>query len=304
MSRQWRYRSRHCQELKFSSPEIITQKEMIEMGSQEIIAVPGNGEISSVDLTDDIISSAERRVEKIKKIITLALKITNHQDWVDQQGKPYLQGSGAEKVARLFGLKIHSVKVEKKETSDEKGQFYYYLTTGVAEMKGGLDSLVAIGTCSSKDQFFAKTKDADGNPVWKPLSEVDETNIMKSSYTNFLVNGITRLLGLRNLTYEQLQEAGIDISKLTKVEYNKTPETEDITAKRQELAEMILMLANNDGKVAEDILEKESTFTAKDGKVVKGKRSLKELSPKMINWVYSKIKKQFPSKPVKENANG
>ena len=51
------------------------------------------------------------------------------------------------------------------------------------------------------------------------MSEVDETNIMKAAYSNCVANGITRLLGIRNLTWEQVKLGGIDPSKAAKVKY-------------------------------------------------------------------------------------
>lgn len=183
--------------------------------NEEIIAKPKNGESKElIDRTDDIIATAERRIERISKIKMYALKSTNHEDWVDMQGKPYLTSSGAEKVARLFGVKIRDVKTEKKDSSDEKGKFYYYLVTGVAELKGGDDYIEAVGTCSSKDQFFAKR-----GGQFKPLSEVEETNILKAAYSNFIGNAITRLLGIRNLTWEELKTIGIAPDKVARVEY-------------------------------------------------------------------------------------
>jgi len=182
--------------------------EIIHIDSQE-----QNGK-ELIEITDDIIATAERRIERITKLKLFALKSTNSDDWIDQNGRPYLTGSGAEKVARLFGVKIKDVKSEKRTSDDEKGKFYYYLVTGTAMLKDNQDSIEAVGTCSSKDQFFAKR-----NGVLLPLSEVDETNILKSAYTNFVVNSITRLLGIRNMTWEELNSVGINKEKVAKVEY-------------------------------------------------------------------------------------
>lgn len=182
---------------------------MNDQESKEILVVPNQ---SLADMTDDIISSAERRVASVEKIINLALKITNAQDWVDQNGKPYLTGSGAEKVARLFGVCWSNIKTEKIMTEDENGKFYFYQTSGVFSVRN--DKVEAVGTCSSKDQFFA----IRGGQL-QPLSKVDETNIMKSSYTNCVANGITRLLGLRNLTWQQVEKVGVQRDQVASVKY-------------------------------------------------------------------------------------
>ena len=167
---------------------------------------------SQVDLIDDIFAAANRRIQQLEQIVTMSIKRTNENDWVDQQGKPYLTCSGAEKIARLFGVCWRNVKNEKVISSDELGQFYFYECTG--EFTLGSDTITAIGTCSQKDQFFAKTKEG-----MKPASEIDETNIRKAAYSNMVVNGVSRILGIRNLTWEQVKAGGVDTSKVSKVSY-------------------------------------------------------------------------------------
>ena len=167
---------------------------------------------SQLDMTEDILAAANRRVAQLDKIISLSLKRTNKNDWVDQQGKPYLCSSGAEKIARLFGVCWDHVRCEKILSSDEKGQFYYFEYTG--DFTLGNDKITAVGTCSQKDQFFSI---ALGQP--KPASEIDETNIRKAAFSNMLVNGITRILGIRNLTWEELEASGIRRSDAAKVTY-------------------------------------------------------------------------------------
>lgn len=176
------------------------------------VVVVSNQELT--DNTDDIIAAAERRIANLQKVISLALKITNQNDWVDFQGKPYLGSSGSQKVARLFGVCWREMKTEKVISSDEKGQFYFYKTTALFYLKGKNDLVEATGTTSSKDPFFAKV----GGEL-KPMSEIDETNILKSSVTNCISNGITSLLGLKNLTWEQIKGGGITQNGTAKVNY-------------------------------------------------------------------------------------
>lgn len=176
----------------------------------EIMAMPAPA--TQVDMTEDILAAANRRVAQLDKIISLSIKRTNENDWVNQDGKPYLCASGAEKIARLFGVGWDHVRCEKILSNDEKGQFYYFEYTG--DFYLGNDRISAVGTCSQKDQFFAMSK---GH--MKPASEIDETNIRKAAYSNMLVNGITRILGIRNLTWEELTASGIDRAKVQGVNY-------------------------------------------------------------------------------------
>lgn len=180
-----------------------------EVNQNEIITMTPSNQL---DMTDDILAAANRRIAQLDKIVKLSISRTNENDWVDQGGKPYLTCSGAEKIARLFGVCWKDVESEKVISADETGQFYFYETSGTFTL--GQDSIRAVGTCSQKDQFFAKS-----GKEMKPLSEIDETNIRKSSYSNMVVNGITRILGIRNLTWKEVQEGGINPGKTSKINY-------------------------------------------------------------------------------------
>lgn len=181
-----------------------------QFDGHEMVVVPSQ---TLAEMSDDLIASAERRIASIEKIIALALKITNIHDWVDQNGKPYLAASGAEKIGRLFGVSWKILGEPLKISSnDEKGVFYFYQVTGIFSLLK--DTIHAIGTCSSKDQFFAKR-----GGEFKPISEIDETNILKAAYSNCVVNGVTRLLGIRNLTWEQVEASGLKRNTVAKVEY-------------------------------------------------------------------------------------
>ena len=156
-------------------------------------------------------ANAEKRIEAVNKIKNLALRVTNPSDWVDMGGKPYLQVSGSEKIGRLFGV---SWTVECEGCEGLKDGHYQYTYKGKFWFKGV--SIEAIGTRSSSDPFFCKRK---GTVL--PAEEVDRANVKKGAYTNCIGNGITRLLGIRNATYEDLNRAGVQIGTGRKVDYRQ-----------------------------------------------------------------------------------
>ena len=161
-----------------------------------------------------IAEQAEKRVEAMNKIKRMALKLTNPHDWVDESGRPYLQASGGEKVARLFGI---SWRISEPVRETIEGGHFTFTYKGEFSLGGA--AIEAIGTRSSKDGFF-KRYDRERNEL--PPSEIDPGDVKKSAYTNLLGNGITRLLGIRNLTYEDLAEfAGIKKEQITSVEYKR-----------------------------------------------------------------------------------
>lgn len=165
----------------------------------------------------DIAAHAEERLAALDKIKKVALLLTNRHDWVDEGGKPYLQGSGAEKVARLFGVSWRIFEPNEEDI----GQGHYIITyKGEFALGGAI--ITAIGTRSSKDGFFKKYKYAGDERIELPPSEIDKGDVKKSAYTNLIANGITRLLGIRNLTYEDLEKyAGIKRDQVSTVEYKK-----------------------------------------------------------------------------------
>lgn len=175
-----------------------------------------------------IANMAEKRIEAVKKIKGLVLRVTNIHDWIDQQGKPYLWASGAEKVARLFGI---SWKINDPEEEFIEGGHYSFTYKGTFAL-GGI-TIEAIGSRSSKDGFFKKygDKNESGKRDVLPPSEIDRGDVKKAAFTNCLANGITRLLGIRNLTWEELGEAGITRDKVTTVDYgsSKTERTGTIS---------------------------------------------------------------------------
>lgn len=226
---------------------------MNELNQNEIITF--DPQDTQLDQTEDILAAANRRIAQLDQIITLALKRTNDNDWVDQQGKPYLTCSGAEKIARLFGVNWVKVRCEKIISSDEQGQFYFYEYSG--EFRLGRDIICAVGTCSQKDAFFSKSKDGV-----KPASEIDETNIRKAAYSNMIVNGITRILGIRNLTWEQVKASGIDPSKTAKVTYDKKTQSENKISQAQ--FNRFYAIYQKSGKSEQEVTDFIARFHIKD----------------------------------------
>ena len=263
----------------------------MKMENKEIIKVEQDTDIigSEKDI-DFIVAQAEKQIETLKKVLGIAIKRTSPFDWVDQQGKPYLTASGAEKLMPLFGVSVSGTKLEKLQSEDDKGGSYIYKASGIFSWKGG--SIEAIGACSSRDKFFAYDSNSG---EFKALSQVDETNIMKAAYSNLMVRGITQLLGIRNLTWEQLIKFGVDKNSVQKVSYGKGKKdaTEDEKVKQEKLKDMILQMAYGKTKDAAAYLSGITQFTAKDGKVVKGVERPAFLTGKRLDIAFSKAERDY-----------
>jgi len=171
----------------------------------------------------ELAAQAERRVEAINKIKAYSLRLTQPSDWVDQNGRPYLQVSGAEKIARLFGI---SWRIDEPIREDLEGGHYIYTYKGYFSLAGA--EIEAIGSRSSKDPFFKRYVYVNGERKELPPSEIDPGDVKKAAYTNCIGNGITRLLGLRNISYDDLEKvAGIKREQITRIEYRSKSKQED-----------------------------------------------------------------------------
>lgn len=162
----------------------------------------------------DALEIIERRNALFERVMAVAVSSTSFNDWVDQAGKPYLQASGAEKCARRFGVSVFDTSIEREDLSDDNGRYYLYTVTGKAQL--GNEMIEAIGTCSSRDKFFGTVRGE-----LKAIQDVDIANIKKKAYTNFLGNAVRKLLGLNNLTWDDLAKHGINRSGKASVSYDK-----------------------------------------------------------------------------------
>lgn len=167
-----------------------------------------------------VAQQAERRIDAVIKIKQMALKVTNAGDWTDQGGKPYLLVSGSEKIANLFNV---SWRLDEPIIETEPDGHFTYTMRGIFSIPGR--SISAEGSRSSKDPFFKKYEWVNGQKTEKPITAIDKRDVRMAALTNLLGNGITRLLGIRNLSYADLKAfAGIEQSQLGKVEYKKKGE--------------------------------------------------------------------------------
>lgn len=157
----------------------------------------------SVDNILVMAEKADKMVTALNKIMRAALMATTNYDWVNIGGKPYLQESGATKVARLFGIAWKINDGYPIAAFDSKG--YPTYTYRMTFQFNGQD-IEAEGSRNAYDDFFT------GKDHSKPADAIDFSDVKKSAFTNCLNRGIKAIVpGLRNIRIETLQEAGIDV---------------------------------------------------------------------------------------------
>lgn len=173
-------------------------------------AIADESMLTSKDLTA-IADKAEKNIQAVKRIIAAALKVTNDSDWTDYGGKPYMEVSGAQKIASLF-----NVSWQPETPTVEFHDDGHYTWTYTGDFSLGRRVTGAVGTRSSRDDFFAVAHEKD-----VPISEIDAGAVKKAAWTNWLNRGIKAILGLNNLTWDQLKEAGMSEERIGKVRFRK-----------------------------------------------------------------------------------
>ena len=154
-----------------------------------------------------IADRADKMVGALNKIMQAAIKITTAKDWVLIGGTPYLQETGASKVARLFGIswKICDGYPKQELNKDGYPTYTYRMTFSM-----GGQTIETEGMRNAADDFFAGRSDKR-----KSVDEIDLADVKRSAYTNCLNRGIKGILpGLRNLDVSDLIAAGLDASKV------------------------------------------------------------------------------------------
>ena len=155
---------------------------------------------------------ADRYITAMNKIMDAALRITNELDWCLIGGSPYLQESGATKVARLFGISIQMIGHPIVECDPLGYKTYTYRARFLLK-----DQFVECeGSRSASDEFFS------GKDKSKKPDEIDDRDVKMAAYTNCLNNGIKRLIpNLRNIDVETLERAGLNVGKIRGYTFKK-----------------------------------------------------------------------------------
>lgn len=261
-----------------------------------------------------------------------ALTKTRPHHWVarrDSKGNTTLNlmAPGAERIRANCPIgymnKRDYVETWNKETGPGY-TIYYEADFFLGSPKSG--TMPVIGSCSSDDDFFsiehndmpfnaenpehkAALESGDGKlsgdgktiymKVRVPAAEVSKEDIRKSALSNLVVNGVTRVLGIRSISPDELQEVGIDIAKIPSIDYGSKRAQSGRLAPAQEqhkaeLWKMLVELCGGDEAKAKADLKRRTAFKARDGgRDYDGQDNWERLSEKQIEMHYERIKADY-----------
>jgi len=231
---------------------------------------------------DQIVGDVEKGIQSYNRLKEVALKLTGPEDWVQIGKQPYLLESGAQKIAKAFGVAIFDVRVETQWQEDPKGRYQVVIAKGKAFSRKLGSYVEDVGVCSQRDKFFAIE-----NEKLKPIEDVDFANVIKKAVTNLYGRLIKRVVGLMGVSWEDLDKAGIKPG--AKVDFK---EKKPLSPEAKKIGELILEMAGGDKEAAGKMLQKFSEFKSKDGKV-HSVSSVAELSENWAKQLLPKVEKAY-----------
>lgn len=249
---------------------------------------PNEMQIASEEQLNQVLAGANRYLELQDRMRKLSIKVTNADDWVNQGGKPYLQLTGTNKIARAFGVQSYNLTFEKEVIKDDKGEYVIY--HAMCDMSWNNKSITSIGACSTRDSFFGKTKAG-----LKPLSEIDMINIKKKAQANVMNRGIKQLLGL-SFTWDDIEKysdgkvtrgGSANVTYAGGTKGGKQVESSEITQKRTEIVSMLVDIFQDDLQKGSDYIFE---LTNNPTKGFAGKKTVKDLTAGQIPYIHSRIK--------------
>jgi len=224
------------------------------------------------------IDPIQQNIERTKTLIGWVMSFTGPKDWVIyNNGVAYLKATGAERIATLMNIKWTRPEYITDDFKDENGKIIERLVTCRSDFtlnNGGYNrSIEGI-------EGYASTKDTTVNKFKMPAKEVSLKDLKKVAYSKMILEGIRRLLGIRELPVEYLPEKWRD--RIEKVEFA------NINEMKEYIHQWLIRKSNGDGKKYKELLQKISDIPTIDQKPV---TKISELNNKAIKYIYRKINK-------------
>lgn len=209
--------------------------------------------------------------------------------WVRFGDKIRPDGSECLRLRMLFGVDIGIDDMRRDDYEDDGGKYYVYHTSGKASL--GPITVPCFGSASSRTKFFAKAHGEYVDP-----RDINPSFISKMAWMDCFKNGIRILFGL-DLDPEEIQNiSGRDVADRSKdftPKDNTKDDDQDTSEQRAMVRTFILELSGGNKADASFFLEALTTFTTKDGKAVKGKKTVDALTAKQVANLYNRRDKDL-----------
>lgn len=210
----------------------MNDKDLVPTKGGELVAPDINlttTPMSAADKVQQLIEALPLLANRYEKLREICLKhvVNKPGDWnlwgSERQGfRPRMNDGAASKLLSFSGIKMVGGETRKEMLTQSDGKQKYIVwheATFISPLGG---ELTALGSCASDDPFVASRYEydpAEHRKVKKeiPHEDVAYDNVVKAARANCLVNGVSALLGLKNVEVEELHEMGINTDAIETV---------------------------------------------------------------------------------------
>lgn len=242
-------------------------------------------QVNAEEESSIMLSNMENRVQLIKYAISIIPQVCHERNILDMGGNPYIDSDGCQKIAVAAGISFSRPQVESEwvDDPDTGARVYEVIVEGEANL--GNKSIFEVGGCNSQDKFLSSRK--------LPTLQL-KLEVKKKALANWQGRCVRTLLGLKELTWKELENAGFRQGKAPSIDYNKgaqSGKSADADDTRDKIRDAVLAAVDGNATAAKELLEVMTSFIGKDGTQVRGKANVKDLSDKAANFLWAKIKK-------------
>lgn len=246
-------------------------------------------ELPPAEQMDEKLKMVDKTFQYLKKLKEFALKNISANNVIDEGGKPYIMENAVTAFRGPFGIFEEGVvgfviKENGSQSSIEDPDAF----------KGELQAIRYNGTIGSRTLGIKASFEGGVYLDEKNKKFHDKDDFIfyvKKAKANFMGRGIRKLLGIDNVTWEDLEAHGIKKDGVSTVE-RKGAATGDETALRDSINKMLIDWVGKD-KVSEKIYEYSSFPDKKTGKMVAGLTNTGALKGMRLKITHDKIKKGY-----------
>src|SRR5262245_14427338 len=204
------------------------------------------------------VARVESMVKMLEALRVASIRATYPADWCihvarDQDGNivsqtGYLQDCGAERAGKVWGIEVGSPAIEREDFPDST--YCYHMVADAFSRVTGERLDYAEGSRWSGDLFFTRRQDG-------PENKIDPTDVRKAAWANLHGRAVRSLSGLTQVPLEQLGKAGLDVSKVRTIDYNKGAKGGTSVGAGVGTADPVMGFGNAEGKRPADLDSKD-----------------------------------------------
>lgn len=288
----------------------MNEEEKIKTDETAIVEIPQSKFPQQITSQADLERAIEFETAQIRyfdwKKMKALKEILKPQDFDNFGGKPRLNGTGAQRCLiplqishenehRIPEVGFNILKKDEEAIWEVRWQSTFWLSA-FPQIR-----VIGEGARNTHSKFYSKRKNKDGSEYYLDVFEQELLDLDRAARTAMYADGISKLLGLNNLTWDDLKQYGFAQAKEIEFKKGKTIDEEAKTTTYIQKDSDIYRQIVNICKVISSYTE-ENPEDIMANHNLKNKRNPANLTQKEANVVLNKLEntlEQFSKKEPK-----